>query len=82
MGDNLAEQLYRAFCSAAGLVYGSDETPGFHNLPTEKREAWEAVASRARNEMAQRFAADLETAMPALVGAAEAFKVIGARWGR
>lgn len=44
---NLAEQLYRAYCNAAGLVYGSDETPSFHNLPTDQREAWKAVAASA-----------------------------------
>lgn len=44
MGDNLSELLYRAYCSAMGLSYGSDETPSFHNLSTEMREAWNNVA--------------------------------------
>lgn len=51
MGDNLPELLYRAWCSAMGLSYGSDETPDFHNLRTDARDAWEQVAAKARNEM-------------------------------
>jgi hypothetical protein len=65
---NLAEQLYRAFCNAAGLVYGSDETPSFHNLPTEQREAWKAVEAKARAELAAKPVGPLHSAIVAAVG--------------
>jgi hypothetical protein len=55
---NLAEQLYRAYCNAAGLVYGSDETPSFHNLPTEQREAWRMVAGCARSTLQSELSRD------------------------
>ena len=63
MGDNLPEQLYREFCSAAGLSYGSDETPSFHNLPTEQRYAWERAAALARNELGLQFRRDMRAAV-------------------
>lgn len=65
MGDNLPELLYRAFCNAAGLSYGSDETPGFHNLSTEQRYAWEQVAVKARDELHLRFVRDMRDATTA-----------------
>jgi hypothetical protein len=62
MGDNLPELLYRAFCNAAGLVYGSDETPGFNNLSTTQRYAWEQVAVQARTELNLQFRGDMRAA--------------------
>lgn len=60
MGDNLPELLYRAFCDAAGLSYGTDETPSFHNLPTDHRYAWEQVAAKARRCVYDRVLIELD----------------------
>lgn len=65
MGDDLPEKLYRAFCSAAGLSYGSDETPGFHNLSSEQRYAWEQTAVTARRELDLQFQRDMRAATEA-----------------
>lgn len=62
MGDGLPEELYRAYCNAAGLMYGTDETPGFNNLPTDQRYAWEKVATKAREELNLQFRRDMRAA--------------------
>jgi hypothetical protein len=49
--DNLAEQLYRAFVSASGLVAGSGDVPNWASMPAAQREVWQAVASTARDRL-------------------------------
>lgn len=75
-----AEQLYRAYCNAAGLVYGSDETPSFHNLKTEQREAWIAVGTKAQEQVTEnavrRMLASLEEAIPKLERASKEMKTV------
>lgn len=59
MGDNLAEELYRALVNAMGSAYGSDEHPSFHNLDSEKRYAWDRVAAAARRRVKQQCLDDV-----------------------
>ena len=59
MGDNLPELLYRAYCNAMGLPYGSDETPSYHNLSTDKRLAWEAATRVAKATIKRRCLDDV-----------------------
>lgn len=85
MGDNLAELLYRAFCNASGLVAGSGDVPNWASMPSAQRDVWEQVAAKARNEMAARFAAELDRAREnydSYDGLVSAVDVIRARWGR
>lgn len=57
MGDKLAQLLYESFRSASA-------DPGallsWGNIPSTERETWEAVATRARGEMARRFVACID----------------------
>lgn len=62
MGDDLPELLYKAWATALGLPYGSDDCPGFANLDTEKRYAWEQVAAKARGEIGIQLARDMRDA--------------------
>ena len=82
MGDDLPELLYRALCSAMGLSYGSDETPGYHNLSTDQRHAWEQTAAKARSELGRQFAIDMRDAT-VVFGAAQAVaNLVEARLGK
>lgn len=89
MGDNLAQELYRAFCNASGLVAGSGDVPNWASMPSSQREVWEQVATKARNEMAARFVAELDRVTPArdtpvseMQAVIGALDVLRARWGR
>jgi hypothetical protein len=62
VGDNLAEQLYRVFCTQSGLVPGSGEVPNWASMPSSQRYVWEQVAAAARNEMHDRFVRDMRDA--------------------
>ena len=61
MGDDLARLLYTAFINASDGVAGGD-VPNWASLPVAERERWEQVATKARNEMAQRFVRDMRAA--------------------
>jgi hypothetical protein len=50
VGDDLAQQLYAAFRANV-----DPEQPNWGNLSALDREAWEVVATQARQTMAKRF---------------------------
>lgn len=86
MGDNLPELLYATFVANVpdiGMV-----PPPFARLSRKDRATWEAVAAKARNEMASRFVSDLDQARSTEFGELTIEKlgsrldVIRARWGR
>lgn len=81
MGNNLPEILYRAWVNGAGLSYGSDETPGWHNLRSEQRYAWEQVAAKARRAVLDRAIAEIAT-IEEEHGCSVAFDELRERFGR
>lgn len=53
MDIQLARELYEAYCTRAGgksLATGAP-LPGWHQLPWQIQDAWEAVAAKARQEL-------------------------------
>lgn len=62
MGDNLAQLLYEAYRSS---LADPSTAWSWGNIPSTEREAWEAVATKARRELHQRFVRDMRDATEA-----------------
>lgn len=77
MGDNLAELLYVVWRSSQADPSTQDV---WGNLDSESRRGWEAVAAKARNEMANRFFGELRSARDELADGAVDYML--ERWGR
>lgn len=56
VGDRLAEELYRAFCNASGIIAGSGDVPNWASMPAAQRDVWEQVAVAARRPGRRRMA--------------------------
>ena len=64
MGDDLAKLLYQEFLRASGGDPG-DIFQRWELLSSTERYAWERTATKARDELGQRFARDMRDASEA-----------------
>lgn len=77
-----AEQLYKTFTDAGRSVAGLD-VPNWATLPSEEREVWEEVATKARNAHDARFSSAIENTLVEMGGDSDdAIVVLRARYAR
>lgn len=82
MGDRLAEFLYTTFVSSSGQVAGGD-VPGWGNLSSDQRDAWEQVAARARGHLLGQVFTSLDTYLSQHPDdPAQAVAALRKAWGR
>jgi hypothetical protein len=79
MGDNLAQLLYEAL--RANAPAGSDMAP-WGLLESAEREAFEAMATTARQLMAARFVADIDREFESDASAETMLNNLHERWAK